>query len=207
VHNLSSALISDVLDTLGVRNSFCGPQINELWSGAKVSGQVATLRCVPTEKIVDNPYQGLFDLFKVIQPGEVIVIEAGEQDSGVWGELLSVAAIARGSIGVVTDGLVRDKNEIADLKFPVFCAGTSPLDSSGRQIAIEMQTQVRCGRMQVNPKDWVVADELGVVFIPQHLVDEVFKLASEKQLGESIVRNELAAGQDIGEVFARHGIL
>ena len=96
---------------------------------------------------------------------------------------------------------------IAELKFPVFCAGTSPLDSSGRQIAIEMQTQVRCGRMQVNPKDWVVADELGVVFIPQHLVDEVTKLASEKQLGESIVRNELAAGQDIGEVFARHGIL
>jgi regulator of RNase E activity RraA len=61
--------------------------------------------------------------------------------------------------------------------------------------------------MQVNPKDWVVADELGVVFIPQHLVDEVFKLASEKQMGESLVRNELAAGQDIGEVFARHGIL
>jgi regulator of RNase E activity RraA len=162
---------------------------------------------VPTDKIVDNPYQGLFDLFKVIQPGEVIVIEAGEQDSGVWGELLSVAAIARGSIGVVTDGLVRDKNEIAELKFPVFCTGTSPLDSSGRQIAIEMQTQIRCGRMQVNPKDWVVADELGVVFIPQHLVDQVFKLATEKQMGESLVRNELAAGQDIGEVFARHGIL
>ena len=207
MHNLTSALISDVLDTLGVRNSFCGPQINELWSGAKVSGQVATLRCVPIGEIVDNPYDGLFDLFKIIQPGEVIVIEAGDQDSGVWGELLSVAATVRGAAGVITDGLVRDKNEITKLKFPVFCSGTSPLDSSGRQIAIEMQTQVRCGRMRVNPKDWVVADELGVVFIPHHLVAEVFKLASEKQLGESIVRNELAAGQDIGEVFTRHGIL
>ena len=207
MHNLSSALISDVLDTLGVRNSFCGPQINELWSGAKVSGQVATLRCVPIGEIVDNPYDKLFDLLKIIQPGEVIVIEAGDQDSGVWGELLSVAATVRGAAGVITDGLVRDKNEITKLKFPVFCSGTSPLDSSGRQIAIEMQTQVRCGRMRVNPKDWVVADELGVVFIPHHLVAEVFKLASEKQLGESIVRNELAAGQDIGEVFTRHGIL
>lgn len=205
--NLSSALISDVLDTLGVRDSFCGPHLHELWPGAKVSGQVVTLKCVPTDKIVGNSYSGLFDLIKIIQPGEVIVIESGDQDSGVWGELLSVAAIARGATGVITDGLVRDKSEIAELKFPVFCSGTSPLDSSGRQIAIEIQKQVTCGRMQVSPKDWVVADGLGVVFIPNHLVTTVLKLASEKQLGESVVRNELAEGHDIGEVFARHGIL
>ena len=73
---ISSALISDVLDALGVRESFCGPQIHALWRGVKVSGLVATLKCSPTDKIVDDPYAGLFKLYEVIQPGDVIVIES-----------------------------------------------------------------------------------------------------------------------------------
>lgn len=204
---LSSALVSDVLDGLGVRESFCGPQIRELWQGAKVSGLVVTLKCFPTDKIVDDPYAELFKLYKIIQPGDVIVIEAGDQVSGVWGELLSVAAIARGAVGVITDGLVRDKDQIAELKFPVYCSGTSPLDSSGRQIAVDLQQQVRCGQMFVKPRDWVVADELGVVVIPNHLIDSVIEKAEEKQRGEATVRSELANGEDISEVFARYGIL
>lgn len=204
---ISSALISDVLDALGVRESFCGPQIHALWRGAKVSGLVATLKCSPTDKIVDDPYAGLFKLYEVIQPGDVIVIESGDQVSGVWGELLSVAAIARGAAGVITDGLVRDSDQIEELDFPVFCTGTSPLDSSGRQIAVDLQKQIRCGQMLVNPNDWIVADELGVVVIPNQLVESVIEKAEEKQRGESTVRSELAEGQNISEVFARHGIL
>lgn len=204
---ISSALISDVLDALGVRESFCGPQIHALWHGVKVSGLVATLKCSPTDKIVDDPYAGLFKLYEVIQPGDVIVIESGDQVSGVWGELLSVAAIARGAAGVITDGLVRDSDQIEELNFPVFCTGTSPLDSSGRQIAVDLQKQIRCGQMLVNPNDWIVADELGVVVIPNHLIESVIEKAEEKQRGESTVRSELADGQNISEVFARHGIL
>jgi regulator of RNase E activity RraA len=146
-------------------------------------------------------------LYEVIQPGDVIVIESGDQVSGVWGELLSVAAIARGAAGVVTDGLVRDSDQIEELNFPVFCTGTSPLDSSGRQIAVDLQKQIRCGQMLVNPDDWIVADELGVVVIPNHLIESVIEKAEEKQRGESTVRSELAEGQNISEVFARHGIL
>jgi len=204
---ISSALISDVLDALGVRESFCGPQIHALWRGVKVSGLVATLKCSPTDKIVDDPYAGLFKLYEVIQPGDVIVIESGDQVSGVWGELLSVAAIARGAAGVITDGLVRDSDQIEELNFPVFCTGTSPLDSSGRQIAVDLQKQIRCGQMLVNPNDWIVADELGVVVIPNHLIESVIEKAEEKQRDESTVRSELAEGQNISEVFARHRIL
>jgi len=109
------------------------------------------------------------------------VIESGDQVSGVWGELLSVAAIARGAAGVITDGLVRDSDQIEELNFPVFCTGTSPLDSSGRQIAVDLQKQIRCGQMLVNPNDWIVADELGVVVIPNHLIESVIEKAEENK--------------------------
>ena len=108
---------------------------------------------------------------------------------------------------MITDGLVRDSDQIEELNFPVFCTGTSPLDSSGRQIAVDLQKQIRCGQMLVNPNDWIVADELGVVVIPNHLIESVIEKAEEKQRGESTVRSELADGQNISEVFARHGIL
>ena len=52
-----------------------------------------------------------------------------------------------------------------------------------------------------------IGDEDGVVIIPQEVADETLKLAQEKMSGENTVRDELAAGVPVGEVFAKHGIL
>lgn len=207
LEKISTAVICDVLDSLGVRESFAGPEIRPLWQGIRMAGIAATLRCSPTDEIVDDPYSGLFKLFNIVEKGHVIVIEAGDQQSGIWGELLSVAAQSRGATGVIVDGLVRDSAAIQDLKFPVFCRGVSPLDSSGRQIAIDLQCNIQCGPVSVTPGDWMVADELGVVCVPAQLVESVIEKAEEKKQAESTVRRELEAGDEISAVFLRHGIL
>lgn len=207
LEKINTALICDVLDSLGVRESFAGPEIRPLWQGIRMAGIAVTLRCIPTNEVVDDPYSGLFKLFRIIEPGHVMVIEAGDQQSGIWGELLSVAAQSRGATGVIVDGLVRDSAAIQELMFPVFCRGASPLDSSGRQIAIDLQCKIRCGQVSVIPGDWVVADELGVVCIPARLVEPVIEKTEEKQRAETTVRRELETGEDISDVFLRHGIL
>lgn len=205
--SLHTALLCDALDGLGFRDSAFGPMIRPLVAGSKVAGRAFTMRAVAVDEARAEPYQDLFAAYGSLEPGHVIVIAAGDQVSAMWGELLSVAARARGAVGVVIDGLVRDVAQIAEVGFPMFAAGTSPLDSAGRQEIVEYGSAIDCGMATVSPGDWIFGDEMGVIVIPAQLAEEAVRLAEEKDAGESIVRSELERGDDIGEVFARHGVL
>jgi regulator of RNase E activity RraA len=149
----------------------------------------------------------LFRALAEHREGAILAIEAGDHISGVWGELLSTAARARGLVGAVTDGLTRDVTGIAEVRFPVYAAGTSPLDSAGRQDFAAFDEPVTIGGVTIRPGDWIVADNLGVAAIPAMHLERVIEMGLTKMAGESTVRDELAAGEDLGTVFRRHGIL
>lgn len=204
---LGTAVVCDVLDGLGCRNSFLGPRIMPVWPAPSMAGPAFTMVCRPASAVPGEPYGVLFQALAEPRDGAVLVVEAGDQVSGVWGELLSTAAIARGFAGVVTDGLTRDVTGIVDLRFPVYATGTSPLDSAGRQDFAEFGTQVTIGGVTIRPGDWIVADNLGVAVIPAEHLEQVIERGLLKMSGESTVREELAAGDDLGAVFRRHGIL
>jgi regulator of RNase E activity RraA len=53
----------------------------------------------------------------------------------------------------------------------------------------------------------VLGDCDGVVIIPQDIAAHVIAAAKEKVSGENTVRDELAAGVPVSEVFRKHGIL
>lgn len=206
--SVTTALLCDVLDRLGHPEVFCGPSVRPLAAGMRVAGRAFTLRTEPVEERPEEPYARLLAAYGELRPDDVVVIASGgELRSGLWGELLSVAARARGANGAVTDGLVRDVDQIVELDFPTFAAGASPLDSDGRQEVVETGVPVTVGATVVHPGDLVVGDAMGVIAVSAAVADEAVEKAVEKAAGESTVREELAAGADIGEVFDRHGIL
>lgn len=207
LRTLGTALVCDVLDGLGCRTSFLGPEVMPVWDSPPMAGPAFTLRCRPASDVPGEPYGVLFRALADRHEGAVLVVEAGDLISGVWGELLSTAAIARGLVGVVTDGLTRDVTGIVDVQFPVYATGTSPLDSAGRQDFAAFGESVTIGGVTIRPGDWIVADNLGVAVIPTEHLDKVIELGLAKMTGESTVRQELAAGEDLGTVFRRHGIL
>jgi 4-hydroxy-4-methyl-2-oxoglutarate aldolase len=199
---LGTALVCDVLDSMDQRHSFMGPSVVAAWPCGPVAGTAVTLTCEPIDELVDEPYGVLFEALSKQRSGSVLVIGAGDRWSGVWGELLTTAARARGIVGVVTDGLTRDLSAIADLGFPLYAAGVSPLDSAGRQTFARLDVPVTIG-----DATWVLADELGAVAVPAALIDEVIERGMAKMAAESTVRAELVAGDDLGDVFRRHGVL
>lgn len=207
LRHLGTALVCDVLDSLGCRTRFLGPGIAPMWRCGALAGPVFTIECRPAAEVQGEPYGVLFRALAVPREGAVLVVKAGDAISGVWGELLSTAASARGIVGAVMDGLTRDVTGIERAGFPVWATGTSPLDSAGRQDFAAFGEPVEIGGVAVATGDWVVADELGVTTIPAELLDTVIQRGLAKMAGESNVREELAAGEDLGEVFRRHGIL
>lgn len=74
-----------------------------------------TVECCPGDNLM------LHKAVTVARPGDVLVATVGSfVRAGAWGEVLTVAAQARGIGGLVIDGAARDVEAIAQLGFPVF---------------------------------------------------------------------------------------
>ena len=205
---LHTALLSDVLDGLGHRAGVLDFRVRPVAGPQRVIGRAFTFASAPIDEPEPVPYERLLAGYRSITPGDVVVLGTnGEVGSGIWGELLSVAARARGAVGAVTDGLTRDVEALEAMAFPVFARGASPLDSAGRQAVQSFGEPVVCGGVEMRTGDLVLGDPMGVIAIPAELAEEATRLAEEKRAGEDVVRAELERGDDPAEVFDRHGIL
>jgi 4-hydroxy-4-methyl-2-oxoglutarate aldolase len=205
---LYSAVLADVLDSLGQRHSALPCDIRPLRTTWKILGRAATLTAVAVNAEPEKPYALELECIDALRAGDVLVATTqGHRSSALWGELLSTAARAHGAVGVVLDGLTRDAAKILDMDFPVFAAGLSPLDSKGRLDAIAHGQLIRIGDCTVRPGDYVFGDIDGVVVVPADLAEQVFPLALEKVTGENRVREELTRGRSVREVFAEYKIL
>lgn len=205
---LSSALLADVLDALGHRHSALPAEVRPLSPSWRVCGRAATLSAVSVAAEPARPYEVEMACIDALKPGEVLVATTnGDRSSALWGELLSTACQARGAAGVVIDGLTRDAARILAMGYPVFAAGYCPLDSKGRLDCVGHGEPIRVGSCVVHPGDWVFGDIDGLVVVPAALAEEAFRLALVKAQGENRVRDELARGRSVREVFAEFGIL
>lgn len=186
--------VADAMDGLGYFDiGLVSRDVRPLWPGMKFWGEAATLRCVPsnrpmwkldtTEDIVaahriwfeevGRP-AGVGDL----PPGHVIVTDGGgAREVGFWGSMNAMAAHANGAVGIVTDGYCRDTAEIALQRTPVCAAARGRTIIPGRIEAIEAQTTIGCGGVQVRPGDIVGTDDDGVIVVPQEIAPEVAKHA------------------------------
>lgn len=207
---LYSGVISDVLDGLGNMHHALAPKIRPLDDSLVLFGRVRTALYMPVYHVEPggNPYELEIQLIDDLRPDDVAVMACPREERiGPWGELLTTAAQARQAAGCVTDGLVRDVRLIREMRFPVFSGGIGPLDSKGRGIVMAIDVPVECGGMPMQPGDWMFGDVDGVLVIPAELCERTIELALEKVLHENEVRQELAAGEKLATVFARHGIL
>ena len=94
-----------------------------------------------------------------------------------FGDGMANVAKRVGSIGLVTDGGVRDVETVHGMGFQMFAVGTVP--AHGNFGLDETQVPVEVGGVLVNPGDVVHADENGVVVFPPELADYVISEAQK----------------------------
>lgn len=207
-NHLYSGVLADVLDALGHRSCALPIDIRPLRADWRIFGRAATLSAVPVAVEPKEPYAVELECIDALKPGDVLVATThSDRGSALWGELLSTAARAHGAVGAVINGLTRDAVKILEMDFPVFAAGFCPLDSKGRLDGISHGVPIRLGNCLVRPGDYIFGDIDGIVAVPAELADEAFGRALEKVRGENKVRDELAKGRSVREVFAEYGIL
>jgi len=207
---LFTAVLSDALDSAGLRDQIMAPRIRPLDDNLKLCGRARTGMYMETAYVAENenPYELEIALVDDLKPGDVAVFACGGSSRiAPWGSLLSTATRARGAAGCITDGFVRDVREIREMQLPVFCGGIAPLDSKGRGQIREIDVPVVCGGVRVAPGDLVFGDVDGIAVVPQAVEAEVLKLAFDKINGEHNTMRELKAGAYLRDVFAKYGVL
>jgi regulator of RNase E activity RraA len=200
---LRVADVSDGLDMAGLRDACLMEQcIEPLWRNTddmshQFSGIAITARYVPTNRVVGNPmapdefrewegnwYNDIsgepFTAF--IKQGSIIVLDVqGDGDTGSVGSFNSLYWYSLGARGIVSNGGIRDTDEIIKEKIPVYLdmmnrgRGIRP----GRNEIESVNKPVSVGGVLVRPGDVVVADGDGVVVVPREYAVQVAGFAHE----------------------------
>ena len=89
----------------------------------------------------------------------------------LWGEVNANVHRALGCLGVVTDGGVRDLDEVHELGFRFFAADVIP--SHAYVHIVDSGNPVKVGGLVVSNGDLIHADKHGVVVIPHEIAREV----------------------------------
>ncbi|MGD1004707.1 MAG: orotidine 5'-phosphate decarboxylase / HUMPS family protein [Methanoregulaceae archaeon] len=136
----------------------------------------------------------------VASAGDVIVINNdGATHIAPWGELATLSCIKKGIAGVVIDGAVRDVDDIRKTKFPLFAKAIVPNAGEPKGFG-EINAEIRCAGQVVNPGDWIVGDESGVVVILKERAYEIARRALEVQKNEERIREEIRRGSTLSQV-------
>jgi regulator of RNase E activity RraA len=113
------------------------------------------------------------------------------------GSILATRLQIRGCAGIVTDGGLRDAEEIAALDMPSFCANPSAPTNLTKHQALDLNVPIGCGTAAVFPGDIAVGDGDGVIIIPAEMADEIASEAAGMEDYEAWVVNEVKAGASI----------
>ena len=205
---LYAAVVSDVLDHQGLHEQAMAARLRPIAPTMRVVGRAHTVLTADVYERPADPYRLEIEAVDALKPGDVMVaVTNGSERTCFWGELLSTAARARGAVGCVVDGHVRDALKIIDMDFPVFCTGFRPVDSSWRSIVVDYGIPVLCGNVLVRPGDVIFGDFDGIVAIPQDRLAETVERALAKVEGEHNSREMLKQGHLLREVYDRYGVL
>lgn len=200
---LRVADVSDGMDMVGLPDvGLMDQEIVALWKDIddlshQFRGIAVTARYVPTNRVVKTPmektefqqWEGKWygelstePFVEFIKPGSVIVLDVnGDGDTGSVGSFNSLDWYARGARGIVSNGGIRDTDEIIKQKIPVYLdmmnrgRGIRP----GRNEIESVNKPVSVGGVLIRPGDIVVADGDGVIVVPRQHARQVAEYARE----------------------------
>lgn len=206
------AAVSDILDSLGIRNQVMHHRLRPLLPdmyNCGFAGRARTVRWMEIDHIVErDPYGLEIEVMDSLKPGDVVVHSTDHAGTNApFGELMSTVAKMNGAVGCICDSQVRDCVKIIELGFPIYYTGIRALDSMGRGRVVTYDEPVRCGDVLVHSGELVFADFDGIVVIPGEVETEVVELAKERVGKESLTRGELLQGATLREVFNKYRVL
>jgi 4-hydroxy-4-methyl-2-oxoglutarate aldolase len=169
---LGVSTVHEALGRSGLMKSYMRP----IWAGASISGPAVTILAQPGDNWM------IHVAVEQCQPGDIVVLGVtADNTDGMFGDLLATSLKAR---GVTT---------LKEMGFPVWSRAISAKGTVKATLGA-VNIPVVCAGVNVIPGDAVVADDDGVVIVPNKLAVEVAAKAQKRSDDEEAKRVKLASG-------------
>src|SRR5436190_4689492 len=199
--------VTDALDAVGRQDiTLMDERVKPLWQGIRFWGPAVTIRALPAnvrmpvlspDDAVNShgiwfAEHGRMAIGEAVQPGCVVVTAtAGCPETGIWGSNNALGMIARGAVGVLTDGYARDTDELIMQKTPIACRARGRPIIPGRVTFSGVNEPVACGGVLVRPGDIVGCDGDGCLVVPHELARDVIVIAKGILIDDARKRRDL----------------
>jgi 4-hydroxy-4-methyl-2-oxoglutarate aldolase len=165
--------------------------------GRVLFGPAVTISYFPSCSVGLNPkrfnLQNLFYEAVGDEPeGKVVVLASnGYTDVSMGGGTKLSRLQNHGCAGVLTDGRLRDFDELAGYDFAAYCSGEATTWGGGQVTPFQANVPVVVAGVGVVPGFYVFADSSGAVVIPDEQVDEVIEGARTVEAEDDGYRAEI----------------
>lgn len=210
--DIGTATVAGSLGHSGFRNPhMLGPVAQT--KGKSIVGPALTLQFLPqrpdlfSEGEYSDPETQLHrHVLYQVEAGDVVVVDArGDMSSGVFGDMMSTYFRGRGGAGIVIDGVMRDRPNVEKLDLALWLRGWTP--NYHVQVSIypsAVNVPISCGGVTVIPGDIIMADDDGVVVLPQVMAEKVIEDSKKHAEWEVFSREKLMAGESLQRYYPLH---
>jgi len=190
---------SDAMDECRINGVVPGSTLRPTDAKARVVGQAVTVLNQKREGS-ERKTSGLGEIeaHNLAEAGDVLVIQGIGGVSSMGGVSASVGK-RQGEAGAIVDGAVRDIDHSRGIGYPVWCSSVSPITGKWRIQTVAINRPVSICGISVSPGDLVVADEVGVCFVPFERAAEVLAVAQRLTKREDDRLAKLDAGMPLKE--------
>ncbi|MCD7956293.1 MAG: cytidyltransferase [Lachnospiraceae bacterium] len=201
---VDSAMISDILDDIGISSVISGLKCNIV--GTKVFGRAKTLKIRAMKENED--FRGIYDAldsYAQVTDNDIIIVENECSDFAYFGELNSMLAIRAGASATIIGGVTRDQDAVRALNYPVFSTGYNCRDVRKRAVMENFNQKIQIQGVIISPNDLIFADGDGIVVIPRKKEKEVISLLLNKITSERSVASEIVKNTDPKAIINKVG--
>ena len=191
IANFSTATLHEAYDRRGALPSVIKP----ITQGLHLTGPAVTVELRPGDNLM------LHKAIYEAEEGDILVVDAkGFTEAGIWGDIMTCAAMQRGINGLVVYGSVRDKKEIIESGFPVFTSGIC-IRGTIKTGPGFINKQIAVSDIIIEPGDVIRGDSDGVVVIKYSDLETVIVRAEAIVNKEEMVKKKLKEGLTTLEIY------
>jgi 3-hexulose-6-phosphate synthase len=132
-------------------------------------------------------------------PGDILFFKVDSDDKAIWGELASTCARDNGIKACVIYGSARDLDALLYMDFPIFASNFCPNAGSALGLGT-LNEEIEVEGAKINPGDFFIGDESGIVVIPQELFSKTMVAALGVKVKESKIIKDIAQGSTLAEI-------
>jgi 4-hydroxy-4-methyl-2-oxoglutarate aldolase len=199
-----AGLVARALDRMGIHTTIPSSILEAVQPGKLLVGAAITVRNIPIQPTPYRAWQdeiptllGEREAFFLAETGDVIVIDGTSvYPASCLGSMALTVASRLGVAGVVVDGAVTGLPGIRKGPIPIWARSGTTVTGHQRVETIEINGPLGLHGVRVNPGDLVVADDSGVTFVPQPLIETVLAEAQSLKQKGAKVQQILAANSD-----------